>query len=95
MLAGVWYILFVIKRFVPKTRTVTPLMNLFWTNLNLYVSAGDYFSLSRLAASYKFKFDQKIFIKGVTVRVFGTNLFMTNKMYQTPASIMAGVSINL
>ena len=60
-----------------------------------YVSAGDYFSLSRLAASYKFKFDQKRFIKGVTVRVFGTNLFMTNKMYQTPASIMAGVSINL
>ena len=59
-----------------------------------YMSAGDYFSLSKVSASYRFKFDQKKFIKGLDLLVFGTNLIMTNKMYKTPTSILAGVSIH-
>ena len=60
-----------------------------------YISAGDYFSLSKLAASYKFKFNQKKFVKGISISVSGINLLMTNKMYKTPASVIAGVSIHI
>ena len=60
-----------------------------------YIADGGYFSLSKVAASYKFEFGKKKFIKGLSVRVFGTNLFMTNKMYKTPTSVLAGISIYL
>ena len=60
-----------------------------------YVAAGDYFSLSRVSVSYKFKFEQKKFFKGITVRLSGMNLLMTNKMYKTPTCILAGVSIHI
>jgi len=60
-----------------------------------YISPRDYFSLSKVSASYKFKFDQKKFIKGVIVRFAGMNLLMTNNMYKTPKQVLLGVSIHI
>ena len=60
-----------------------------------YVVAGDYFSLSKIAASYRFNFKKKGFIKGIAARISGMNLFISNNMYLAPRSVVAGVSIHI
>lgn len=60
-----------------------------------YVTSGDYFSLSKVEASYRFAFKKKSFIKGITARVSGMNLFISNNMYLAPKSVVAGVSIHI
>jgi len=60
-----------------------------------YVVAGDYFSLSDIAASYRFEFKKKSFIKGITAKISAMNIFVSNKSYLAPKSVVAGISINI
>lgn len=60
-----------------------------------YVVSGDYFSLSDVTASYRFNFKKKGFIKGITAKVSGMNLFISNNYYLAPKSVVAGVSIHI
>lgn len=60
-----------------------------------YVTSGGYFSLSKVEASYRFDFKKKSFVKGITARVCGMNMFISNNIYLAPKSVVAGVSIHI